>query len=402
MSKKTILKKLKVHALRGATQHFEVEFHKPLTLIYGENGTGKSTICDALDLLGNQKVGSVEGRGLGITNKYWASLGKSKVDISVKLETKTNDWQATVNSKSVISIKPENDVPFVSVLRRSQILSLIQGKPADRFAVIKPFIDISEIENSETELRSLIKSLDEGEKQASIRIDENRASIESYGQRLGNSKEDVFGWARKEAEINLNDFDVEINKLKELVQAINTLKRDLQKYLEANQILDSAQLAVKKEQQNIDEIVQDSLPGTQEVLRILLAANDHFKIHPSVEKCPLCESFEFAHDLPSKVAEKISQLNTLGQAITNKRNATSTLETNKSNAELELSKLIESVIELSTKIEECFAFQSLQKEDVKGNIAELQKQLTRDIGLVQQKELNEYLDKLIIDIRRLS
>jgi predicted ATPase len=44
MSKKTVLKKLKVHALRGATQALEIEFHKPLTLIYGENGTGKSTI----------------------------------------------------------------------------------------------------------------------------------------------------------------------------------------------------------------------------------------------------------------------------------------------------------------------------------------------------------------------
>jgi len=59
------------------------EKNKKLSVIYGENGTGKSTICDAFDFIGNGKVGSLENRGLGKTTKYWQSVGKKPTDVLV-------------------------------------------------------------------------------------------------------------------------------------------------------------------------------------------------------------------------------------------------------------------------------------------------------------------------------
>lgn len=400
MAKKPILKKLKVHALRGAMKPVEIEFHKPLTLIYGENGTGKSTLCDALDLLGNKKVGSVEGRGLGTTHGYWRSVGKVNTDISVELETNSSIWKATVSGKNV-NIYPQGAVvPLVSVLRRAQILDLIQAKPADRFAVIKPFIDIAEIEKSEAELRSLIRNMEEGESQASIRIDENRASIENYWQRLGDGQGNVIEWAKKEAQIDLNDVDNEDTLFKELVKTLNTLKIDQQNYQQANQKLISAHSELEIKQQAIDVITQAALPGTQEVLGILQAASRHFNSHPKTEKCPLCESTEFAHDLPQKVAEKIAQLNTLNQAITNKNTAVTNLNTHIGNTELEGNKLTQSITDISQKIEECIVFQSLQKNEVKDTISTLQQQLALNIDSIESKTLNESIEKLIDDINK--
>ncbi|MBP7325430.1 MAG: AAA family ATPase, partial [Alicycliphilus sp.] len=69
---------IKIEGLRGAAKPVELTFEKgkKLTIIYGENGTGKSTICDALDLLGNGKVGSLDTRGLGSAiHKYWPTVG---------------------------------------------------------------------------------------------------------------------------------------------------------------------------------------------------------------------------------------------------------------------------------------------------------------------------------------
>ena len=277
MPKKPILKKLTVHALRGAMQPVEIEFHKPLTLIYGENGTGKSTLCDALDLLGNQKVGSVEGRGLGTTNVYWPSIEKTKGDIYVELETKSNTWRATVSNRNV-NINPNNDVPSVHVLRRAQILDLIQANPADRFKVIKPFIDITEIEHSETELRSLLKTLEAEQTQASTRLDENSAIIEGYWNRLSNSAGNVFEWARQETQKNPNEFDNEITCLKQLEQSLNNVKRELQSYQKAQESLTSTQTKVDQEQKKVEEITQQALPGTKEVLEILQAASRHFHL----------------------------------------------------------------------------------------------------------------------------
>ncbi|MEO0771394.1 MAG: AAA family ATPase, partial [Cyanobacteria bacterium J06649_4] len=100
------LQSLTIQNLRGSVETFTLEFEKgkPLTVIYGENGTGKSTICDAFEFLGHGKVGSIEGRGLGRLPGYWASLGKTSADISVELKTANEEGccaQAN-NSKVVV------------------------------------------------------------------------------------------------------------------------------------------------------------------------------------------------------------------------------------------------------------------------------------------------------------
>ena len=68
MATKAQLKHLRIKQFRGSTKDFSLTFDasKPLTLIYGENGSGKTTIADAIDFVGNGRVGSLEGRGLGI------------------------------------------------------------------------------------------------------------------------------------------------------------------------------------------------------------------------------------------------------------------------------------------------------------------------------------------------
>lgn len=399
MSKKTVLKKLKVHALRGAMQPVEIEFHKPLTLIYGENGTGKSTLCDALDLLGNQKVGSVEGRGLGTTHVYWASLEKSKGDIFVELETKSNTWRATVNT-SKVNINPPTNVPSVHVLRRSQILDLIQANPADRFKVIKPFIDITEIEKSEAELRSLLKNLEDEQNQASIRLTENRTSIESYWKRLAPTQGNVFVWARQEAQKNPNDFDNEVTQLRELSEALNNIKRERQNYQQTQERLTTTQAEAEQKQKEVTEITQQALPGTQEVLAILQAASQHFKLHPTIEKCPLCESSEFADGLAEKVATKISQLYSLEQAVNSKKNADTKLHSVQSNKELESNKLTQAITVLNEKMEACLGFSSFQAIETQQTVSLLQHQLDQSIDSIASTIINEAIDKLIVIINQ--
>lgn len=79
---------LAIENLRGSVTPFKLTFEKGKKLIiYGENGTGKSTVADAFDLLGNGRVGSLDTRGLGVTRKNWHSLGKTSADIKVTLET---------------------------------------------------------------------------------------------------------------------------------------------------------------------------------------------------------------------------------------------------------------------------------------------------------------------------
>lgn len=70
MSNKPRVERLQFKNFRGAAKPvtFEFQSNQSIVLIFGENGTGKSTIADALDFLCNNEFGSLTLRS-GTTPK---------------------------------------------------------------------------------------------------------------------------------------------------------------------------------------------------------------------------------------------------------------------------------------------------------------------------------------------
>lgn len=145
------LKSIQIENLRGSVTPFKLTFEKgkKLTIIYGENGTGKSTVADAFDFLGNGDVGSLKRRGLGTTQKFWPSVGRAAADVKVTLETQAGLCSAVFGKKDVV-VSNENLRPRVAVLRRSEILGLIEAKPAERYEQIRRFVDVTDVETAES------------------------------------------------------------------------------------------------------------------------------------------------------------------------------------------------------------------------------------------------------------
>lgn len=180
------LTSLVIENLRGSVAPFTFTFEKgkKLSIIFGENGTGKTTICDALDFLGNGNVGSLDDRGLGKTGKYWHTVGRTLGDVSVKLEAKGGNCSASL-TKSGVVVNPSNIQPKVKVLRRSQILNLVAAKASDRYNAISQFIDVSGVETSETSLRQLIRDIEKKIEVAVAVVQEGRETIERFWEQAG-------------------------------------------------------------------------------------------------------------------------------------------------------------------------------------------------------------------------
>src|SRR6185295_892160 len=124
------LKSLTFEALRGATQPFELKFEsgKKIVIIFGDNGSGKSTICDALDLIGNDKLSSLDDKGLSsFTAKYWNSTNRKPSDTKVTLTATSGSWSAQL-IKGKCSVVPADTRPRIKILRRHKILSLIAAR----------------------------------------------------------------------------------------------------------------------------------------------------------------------------------------------------------------------------------------------------------------------------------
>src|SRR5690348_10755487 len=155
----TKLESLTFEALRGATKSFELKFEKNKTIciIYGENASGKSTICDALDILANGTLGSLLGKGLSGTTKYWHSTNRDPTDVQIKLVSSNSTWTAQMVRGKVVTF-PADSRPRIAILRRHQILDLLAKPPGAKYEALRPFIAIEAIDDSEASLRKLLNS----------------------------------------------------------------------------------------------------------------------------------------------------------------------------------------------------------------------------------------------------
>jgi energy-coupling factor transporter ATP-binding protein EcfA2 len=149
---------VKMVSFRGATCPSEISFDtsKSVTLIFGENGTGKSTIADAFDFVCNRAYGSLDNYSLGEpAKKHMASLGCRPSDLKVSLTCGTSTWIASLGKEGAV-VSPSLGCPDARILRRKRILDLIEEQPKKRFEALKAFITVPGIEKSENALRDAV------------------------------------------------------------------------------------------------------------------------------------------------------------------------------------------------------------------------------------------------------
>lgn len=297
---------LSIENLRGSVTPFTLSFEKgkKLVIIYGENGTGKSTVSDAFDLLGNGEVGSLDTRGLGATRRYWPSIGKKAADVKVTLETASGNCSVSLGKSDVV-VSNEGLRPQVAVLRRTQILRLIEAKPADRYKEIGRFIDVAGVEASEGTLRKLILDKQNEYNTASTRVSENRAAIEGFWAEAASPGANAIAWAVQEVQSDQTQVDRRKAAVDRLIALWDMVVSHPQKVIDLDSDLKNAEAARNAAQQELAALEGAMASDYLEVLDILKAAQAHFRIHPDPSVCPLCESSENADSLVAEVTRRI-------------------------------------------------------------------------------------------------
>lgn len=334
------LKKLTIEHLRGSVAPFTLPFEKgkKLTVVYGENGTGKTTICDGFEFLGKGRVGSVENRGLGKTNKYWHSVGKTAGDVAVTLETSDNSTCRGVIVKGEVVVNPVAARPRVEVLRRSQILSLVEAKPADRYAAIGRFIDVGGVEASEASLRQLIRELDEGREVAVARVQENQEILQNFWEEAGRPAGGALVWAERESGRDAKASDSEASALALLQTAYGRLQDYPARFAEAESAVKTARSALEIAGANEVALVEGVAAGAGEVVEILQSARVYLRKHAAPAFCPLCESAEKINGLDKRIAQRLTSFAALQEA----QNQTKAARSSVLRAEQHLEALVQS------------------------------------------------------------
>lgn len=313
---------LRIKSFRGSPGDLAIEFdsRRPLTLIYGENGSGKTTICDAYDFIGNKNVGSLVERGLGQLHPFWPTAGRTAADIVVQLTVDGVTWTALASGRTVAVGPNPNLLPRIELLRKSTLTKFVNGDPKDRYAALRPFIDLGKIEASEQALRDQLRTSKERLDQAASRIGENQETLRRMMLDSGIAEKDCVVWSRRVVSTPAADTSAATRALRHLERTIESAIAAFDEFQGSGKAAKSADETLAKTRQDLRDGEQGALAIESSLVGLLEAAQRHLAQHPISATCPLCESSERIGGLADRVRARLAaaeRIRVLGQAVRN-------------------------------------------------------------------------------------
>lgn len=330
------LKLLSITAFRGSSSTFALPFEKgrKLTLVYGENGTGKTTICDAFEFLAHERVSSLDGYGLGKgLEKYWPAAGRTPSELSVVLETNAGTCSGGIVGKAV-QITSASLRPKIELLRRQQILDLIQAQPKERYDAIKRFIDIAAFEASEEALRQQGRALTDERKNATQAEGQSLQELQGFYDAAGSpARLNPVTWAKQKLGEPTANLDGDITAIGKLRTAFDALKAFPELADTRQKVLSAASTALANAETALAAAAVTYVAA--DTLEVLEAGSRYLHDHPDTSECPLCRSEENAAGLAKDIASRLADLGTLRTATATRQHCAMTL-TNAQNAAAQL------------------------------------------------------------------
>ncbi|MBE9594444.1 MAG: AAA family ATPase, partial [Proteobacteria bacterium] len=158
------IKTINIHAFRGIPD-LELQLDGKNLLLRGENGTGKSSIVEAIEFFFTGKISHLEGtKGLSL-QRHAPHVNFDPDDLNVEL-TFNPDSVSLNRTFGVSPSPPEQFKDYfqitqkgIFILRRSQILTFIISKPADRFREIGSIIGVEPLDEIELEMKRVRDNL---------------------------------------------------------------------------------------------------------------------------------------------------------------------------------------------------------------------------------------------------
>lgn len=309
------IEKVTAAKFRGASRVTTLSFDpsKRFVLLFGENGTGKSTMIDATDMVCNQNAGTLEDRSSVTLAKHLPTIGSSAADLYAEVSSNGKTWRATLKGAK-ITIRPDENVPSAAILRRHKVLKLVEATPSERFTELKRFIDVDGVQSGEDALPKAIKEtniiieartqeLSAAEANLKRAFDEDRTPDE---QSL-NPRD----WAKRRVEANLAALQATVAQLKAIVDVYTAANTLLEAKNSSQKDLDAKRAALEAVKQKIEAAKAiDTQTGIM-LVDLLSKAGEFLEKRPDTAQCPVCLQPVTGADLANAIRDRLGQMSEL-------------------------------------------------------------------------------------------
>ncbi len=365
------IRNITIEAFRGI-RCLDISLEGKGLVVLGENGTGKSSIADALEFFFTNKVSHLHGiQGLSVeSHAPHVHYKPEDTKISLIFNVDNRPLEKIFGSEIQPSdrLKEYCDVTRKGtfILRRSQILKFIITRPAERFSELANIMGlgnlINEIELEMMRARDSFKGKLDGLKKDRDELTSKLSSVLEL--EIKNEDGIVRGLNQKLAQEQLPAIQTldEIEKLsKEFVKKVRQPQLDNGPKLKLNQLsaVVSDQLISTGLGDNLNKYIAETNAflldnsGINSILSLekFLSQGTEVLKNQSDELCPMCEQSVDINDLKTRVQSRLTTLKNLTGRASELRQIGESLRTQVDSINKRLSELIDrlkNIDELST------------------------------------------------------
>lgn len=312
------VEKLVLDKFRGATQRIELEFDpkKKLALIFGENGTGKSTLVDALDMVGNSKPGSLEDRSsTSPYSQFLPSIGHKAAQMTVQAMLAGHLWDAKFSGANIRSTTQpagsSQETPIIRILRRAKLLDLIEAQPAKRYESLKQFIDVNGVELAESRLATLVTTLNNEFNTATRDYTNAATQLNALWLAEGSQDGDYRTWAQNKSSIQVSDLNARKILLIDYVDAIAESDSAKAEFDTAFDDYNQIDLEYKQATLAIEQHVAAENSSGSDLIELLEKAKEVLAKSHTSNDCPVCRQGIEHSQLLEDVATRLGSMSAL-------------------------------------------------------------------------------------------
>lgn len=360
------IKKINVTAFRGIT-NLEINLQGKSLLLYGENGSGKSSLVDALEFFFTGKVSHLEGISGISLKQHGPNVKFSPDDVNIELTFAPNDLTLNRNFREIplptVELKEYFQITQKGtfIIRREQLLEFIFNKPADRFRAISNIIGLEPLDNIELEMKKLRDNLKGNVQSKKNEIDWIYKEISNILGTTITSNDGVLTTLNKILEESnfpsISSLEETNRYLEEMYKSVKKNK-DNGKVSSINEILEFTNGVILVPEQVVEdikdfnELIKKYLKSRERInisLVDLLMRGKEIIADGNFDICPLCEQRIEREELLSKITKRIKKLQALSDEVSEIRRKSSQIID-------ELKKILNKAKGIISRIEVCSEF----------------------------------------------
>lgn len=325
--------KLSLEAFRGVNAPFIVNFDtkQNLTVLYGENGSGKTTISDAFEFVVHGTAGSLEEKSLDGKSRLGQLVNarRKKVDLSVSLIVQNKTRSAKLSGSKTQHVGELEQQ--LKVLSRKNITKLIEEAPTQRFKRIQDFVSIPALDREEAALNDLVLTEKRNlETQSKLIAQANEILKELFTE---HADKDKYGdrqsvWQRDILSESKETITEHLSILQNLNQEIKRLRIDFKPLEESYPALKKASENDKAEAEALAKLITDHSDDLAKAFETIQQAQGYLN-QSDVDTCPVCDTNLGHQALVQKVNQKLEILGAVKDQSFKAKKARNTLQNTK-------------------------------------------------------------------------